>query len=65
MLGPVFSLTALACSSGYHLEKGGMPLHDAVGVNFKRGTTKSRRRSQVYGLRGVCWMSVRVLPDLT
>ena len=22
---------------GYHLEMGGMPLHDAVGVNCKRG----------------------------
>ena len=23
----------------YHLERGGMPLHDAVGVNCKRGAT--------------------------
>ena len=28
LLGPVFFRTALPCSGGYHLEKGGMPLHD-------------------------------------
>ena len=25
--------TALPCSGGDHLERGGMPLHDAVGIN--------------------------------
>ena len=29
LLGPVFFRTAL----GYHLERGGMPLHDVVGIN--------------------------------
>ena len=29
-LGPVFFRAALPCSGGYHLERGGMPLHDAV-----------------------------------
>ena len=29
----------LPCSGGYHLERGGMPLHHAVGVNCKKGTT--------------------------
>ena len=29
--GPVFSRTALLFSGGYHMERGGMPLHDAVG----------------------------------
>ena len=24
---------------GYHLERGGMPLHDAVGINCKKGST--------------------------
>ena len=24
---------------GYHMEKGGMPLHDAVGINCKKGAT--------------------------
>ena len=36
LLRPVFFLTALPCSGGYHLEKGGMSLHDAVGITVKR-----------------------------
>ena len=47
MLGPVFFRTALPCSGGYHMERGGMPLHDAVGINCKKGLS-----IQVYGLRG-------------
>ena len=39
LLGPVFFRTALLCSGGYHLESGGMPLHDAVGINCKNGAT--------------------------
>ena len=39
LLGPVFFQTALPLSSGYHLERGTMPLHDAVGINCKKGTT--------------------------
>ena len=31
--GIVFFRIALPCSGGYHMEKGGMPLHDAVGKN--------------------------------
>ena len=37
LLGPVFFWTALPCSGGYHMERGGMPLHDAVGINCKKG----------------------------
>ena len=37
LLGPVFFRTALLCSGDYHLERGGMPLHDAVGINCKNG----------------------------
>ena len=33
LLGPVFFCTALLCSGGYHLERGRMPLHHAVGIN--------------------------------
>ena len=36
MLGPVFFRTTLPRSGGYHLERGGMPLQDAVGVHCKR-----------------------------
>ena len=39
LLGPVFFRTALPCSVSYHLERGGMPLHDAVGINCKNGAT--------------------------
>ena len=39
LLGPVFFRTALSCSGGYHLERGGMQLHDAVGINCKKGAT--------------------------
>ena len=33
MYAPVFYQTTLLCSDGYHLERGGMLLHDADGVN--------------------------------
>ena len=39
LLGPGFVRTALPCSGGYHLERGGMPLQDAVGINCKNGAT--------------------------
>ena len=39
LLGLVFFRTALACSGGYHLERDGMPLHDVVGINCKKGAT--------------------------
>ena len=37
--GPVFFQTALPYSRGYYLERGGMPLHDAVGINCENGKT--------------------------
>ena len=39
LLGPVFFRTALPCSGDYHLERGEMPLHDAVGINCKKRAT--------------------------
>ena len=36
-LGPVFFRAALPCSGGYHLARGGMPLHDEVDINYKKG----------------------------
>ena len=33
LLDPVFFRIALPCSGGYNLESGGMPLHDADGIN--------------------------------
>ena len=35
----VFIRTALPCSGDYHMDQGGMPLHDSVGINCKKGTT--------------------------
>ena len=43
LLGTVFFRTTLSCSGGYYMEKGGMPLHDAVGINCKKvGTTENQ-----------------------
>ena len=39
LLGTVFFRTALPCSGGYDMERGGMPLRDAVGINCKKGET--------------------------
>ena len=47
LLGPVFFRTALPCSCGYHTESGGMPLHDAVGINCKKGVTTENLGSGV------------------
>ena len=47
LLGPVFFRTALRCSGGYHLEMGGMSLHDAVGVNCKKGLTTENQGAGV------------------
>ena len=56
LLGTVFFRTALPCSGGYHLERGVMLLHDAGGINCKKGATaekQERLKCQVYGLKGV------------
>ena len=39
LLVPVFFWTTLPCSGGYYLERGGMLLHDVVGINCKMGAT--------------------------
>ena len=39
LLGTVFFHTALQCSGGYLMERGGMPLHDAVVINCEKGAT--------------------------
>ena len=45
LLVPVFFRTALPCSGGYHLERGGMPSHDAFGLNCKNGATTENKRA--------------------
>ena len=47
LLGTVFFLTSLPCSGGCHMERGGMPLHDAVGINNKKGATTENKGSGV------------------
>ena len=66
LLGPVFFGTALPCSGCYHLERGGMPLHDAVGINCKNGVTTEYQGADVkYSAKGCMLMIVCVLSDLT
>ena len=45
--GPVFFRTGLPCSGDYHMERGGMPLHDAVGINCKNGATAENQGSGI------------------
>ena len=47
LLGTVFFRTALPCSGGYHMEWGGMPLHDTVGINCIKGATTEDQGSGV------------------
>ena len=46
-LGTVFFRTALPYSVFYHMERGGMPLHDAVGINCKKDATTENQGSGV------------------
>ena len=52
LLGPVF----FSCSGGYHMEIGGMPSHDAVRINCKKGATTQYQGADVkyMGLGSVC-----------
>ena len=43
----LFFRIALPCSGGYQLEMGGMPLHDAVGINCKKSATTENQDSGV------------------
>ena len=47
LLGTVLFRAALPCSGGYHMERGGMPLHEAVGINCKNGATTENQGSGV------------------
>ena len=47
LLDTVFFRTGLLSSGGYHMERGGMPLHDAVGKNCKKGATTEHQDSAV------------------
>ena len=47
LLGTVFFRTALPCSGGYHMERGGMPLDDTVEINFEKSATTENQGSGV------------------
>ena len=47
LLGHVFFRTAFPCSGGYHMERVGIPLHDAVGINCTKGATTENQGSGV------------------
>ena len=47
LLGAVFSRNALSFSGGYHIERGEMPLHGAVGINCKKGETTGNQGSGI------------------
>ena len=54
---PVCCRTALPCSGGYHLEKGGMLLYGTVGINCKKGaTTKNQGIGAKYIWAKICMM---------
>ena len=67
LLGTVFFWTALPCSSGYHKERGGMQLHDAVGINSKNDVTTENHGSGVKYMGYGVYLDdcVCVLSDLT
>ena len=61
LLGPVFFRTALPCSGGYHKERERMPLHDAVGINYKNGaTTENEGELSIIWAKGCILMTVCV-----
>ena len=61
LLGPVFFRSALPCSGAYHMERGGMPLHDAIGINCKKGELlKIKAQVSSIWAKGCIFMTVCV-----
>ena len=61
LLSPVFLRTAIPCSGGYHMERGGMPLHDEVGINCKKGASlKIKAQPSSMWAKGCILMTVCV-----
>ena len=44
---PCVLRTSLPCSGGYHMERGGMPLHDSVGINCKKSASTENQGADV------------------
>ena len=55
-LGTVFFRTALPCSGCYYLERGGMQLHDAVGINCNKGATTENQGAGVKFMAKGCML---------
>ena len=67
LLDTVFCRTDFPCSGGYHLERGGMPLHYEVGINCKKSATTENQGSGVKYMGSGVYLDdcVCVLSDLT
>ena len=66
LLGPVFFQTALPCPGGYHLVRGWMPLHDAVGITCKKSVTTENQGAAVKYIANGCMLKIVCeLSDLT
>ena len=66
LLGTVFFRPALPYSGGYHMETEKMSLHDAVGINCKRGSTlKIKAQVSSIWAKGCILVTVCVLSDST
>ena len=67
LLGTVFFRTTIPCSGGYDMETGGMPLHDVVGTNCKKGATTENQGSGVKHMGKGVYLDdcVCVLSDFT
>ena len=65
LLGPVFFRAALPRSGSYYLERGGMSLHDAVGINCKNGLLKIKAQMSSMWANGCVFDNCVLLSDLT
>ena len=71
LFGPVFFRKTRQCSGGCRLERGGMPLHDAVGINCAKEAATENQGAGVKYIICICAKGcilddgVCVLSDLT
>ena len=61
LLGTVVFRTALPCSGEYHMERGGMQLHDVVGINSEKwASLKIKAQVSSIWAKGCIMMTVCV-----
>ena len=65
LLTTVFFRTTLPCSGGCHLERGGMPLYFADGINCEKGATTENQGAGVNYMGYGVYVDDCVLSDLT